>query len=156
MKLLVFEGSAGEISDLLERMPQLNSGVTAQLTTGSAVPASTNASPAFAVWTREKMERMYNHLFGDQRKLVDYILTAPNARVLTREAQKQLGLRPGPQIAGVLSSITRNARRITKYREARLVEDWFDEKAHKWGYRLPEPALSLLREVVSAARKKAS
>ncbi len=156
MKLLVYEGSAGEISDLLERMPQLNSGATGQVTTGSAPPVATNISPAFAVWTREKIERMYNGLFGDQRKLVDYILSAPNARVLTREAQKFLGFGRGPQIAGVLSSITRNARRITKFREARLVEDWFDEKAHKWGYRLPEPALSLLREVVSASKKKAS
>jgi hypothetical protein len=154
MKLLVFEGSAGEISDLLERMPQLNSGAITQVTKGSAPPVSTNNSPAFAVWTREKMERMYSHLYGDQLKFVDYILAAPNARVLTREAQKFLGFGQGPQIAGVLSSITRNARRITKFREARLVEDWFDEKAQKWGYRLPEPALSLLREVVSAAKKK--
>ncbi len=155
MKLLVFDGTAGEIADLMERMPHLNS-VADPLPLQSAPSAMAGTSPTFSAWTREKMERMYNQLYGDQRKLVDFILTSPDAKVTVREAQKYLGFGPGPRIAGVLSSITRNARRITKYREARLVDEWFDEAKKAWGYCLREPTLSLLRQLGAPAKRKAS
>jgi len=45
MKLLVFEGSAGEIADLLERMPQLNS--AANHATAAISSNSANNAPEF-------------------------------------------------------------------------------------------------------------
>jgi hypothetical protein len=147
MKLLVFEGAPGEIADLLERMPHLNtSGFSAN---GSEADGSSSPiSPKVAIWTRERVAEMWNRLYGDQRKLVQLILDR-GGKVEVTDAQKHLGFRRGPEIAGVLSSITRNARRITKYKEARFVEDWIDEKHHSWGYRLPQHILATLQSIAS-------
>ena len=147
MKLLVFEGAPGEIADLLERMPHLNTpGLPSN---GSGANANSSlVSPKVAVWTRERVTEMWNCLYGAQRKLVQLILDK-GGKLDVADAQKHLGFGRGPKIAGVLSSITRNARRITKYKEARFVEDWIDEKHHSWGYRLPQHILATLQSVAS-------
>jgi hypothetical protein len=147
MKVLVFEGAPGEIADLLERMPHLNvSGLPSNGSDANVQPSP--ISPKVAIWTRERVTEMWNGLYGDQKKLVKLILDK-GGKVEVTDAQKHLGFGRGPRIAGVLSCITRNARRITKYKEARFVEDWIDEKRHSWGYRLPQHILATLQNVAS-------
>src|SRR2546425_10261152 len=146
MRVMVFEGTPGEVSDLLERFPQLNPSALPPSGAGGG-PAAESISPKVAVWTKERITAMWNCLYGDQQKLVEYIVRR-GGRVTLAGAQKHLGFSKGPEIAGVMSSITRNARRITKYREARVVEDWINQKAHSWGYCLPKHILPVLLEVL--------
>ena len=147
MKALLFEGSPGEIAELLERMPQLNSLAQAVSPRDSA-PASSPSG--FSLWTAEKVAKIWSEMYGDQKKLVEFIV-AKGGKVAVTEAQRHLGLKRGPAIAGVVSSITRNARRITKYREARLVDHGVAERngSTAWCYRIPDPVLALLRQAIS-------
>ncbi len=146
MKALLFDGTPGEIAELLERMPQLNSVAQASSVRGSI---SSSTSSGLSLWTPEKVSRMWSGLYGDQKKLVQFIVSK-GGKVTVTEAQKHLGFARGPAIAGVLSSITRNARRVTKYKEARLVEDWTEDRngTTVWGYRLPDPVLTLLKQTI--------
>jgi len=147
MKVLIFEGTPGEVADLLERMPQLNS--TIHHSSGAASGAdAVPQNPKMAVWTKERVIEMWNCLYGDQQKLVEFIVRKAG-KVTMADAQKYLGFSKGPAIAGVMSSITRNARRITKYKEARFVEDWIDQKKGVWGYYLPRYILAVLVEILA-------
>jgi hypothetical protein len=157
MKMTMFEGSPDELAELLERMPQLVPATVGQAAAATAtaekVPATVAVSvnPVFTVWTKEKVEEMWRNIYGDQRKLVSYLISK-NGKATISDVNKHLGFERGPQIAGVLSSITRNARRITKYRLARFVDDWFGDK--DWGYKLPDNVLGFLREILEREKQK--
>lgn len=135
----VYEGTPAEIAEYFGK-PQLNPIVESGTVTRSEVN----------LWTRERLAELWSNASGKQKRLLKLIIVSKDGRIPIAEAQKHLGLKPGPAIAGVLANITRNARRITKYSEARLV-DWSKEEkggVTTWWYQIPDPVLTMLRQVI--------
>src|SRR5262245_18722201 len=130
-----FDGTPAEIAELRQRIAEQQR------------PQSTNSGEATTstagagLWTEDKVAEQWNVASGHKEKLYE-LIEAEDGKVGVAKAQKHLGLKPGPQIAGVLSGITRDARRITGNKDARFVE--FSKNGY--GYEIPEPLLTMLRK----------
>lgn len=75
---------------------------------------------ATAIWTEDRVRALWNWLYGNQKKLVQFLIDH-GGRARKEELEKVLGIKKGNELAGLLSCITRNARRETKYGEAEVV-----------------------------------
>ena len=105
-----------------------------------------NGSASSAVWTEKRVEALWNCLYGDQKKLIQYLLSKRTASV--PDILKHLEMKRGIELAGIRSSLTRNARRVTGHKEAKVIEWTPGATDHKWYYKIDREVEGLLQQVV--------
>jgi hypothetical protein len=144
MRAMIFDGTPDEIADLLQRIPQLNLTATSPVRNASI---SSVDSP-FALWSLQKVTELHKHIRGDQKKIVEFLMSR-GGKATRKDLQDHLGFPRGPKLAGVLANITRNAQRITKYKDAKFVEKFEEEKNGKLirGYYIPQALFDLLQRI---------
>ena len=141
-QVLIYEGTYDELVKIGEEFVARAGGLVAsnadaaQLAAMQAVPANNSRR-----WTDSTARRLLSLLYGDQAKLVELLLQKGGA-VKYADIEKQLGL-GAQKLAGVLSSLTRNAQKATGDRLARLV-DWRLSADGKQEYYIDPNALPLL------------
>ncbi len=108
---------------------------------------TTNVS---TVWNDKKAREFWGsldiwHGGGRQRKLLEFLIKK-GGRATEEEIWKQLGIKKGQELAGVLANITRNARREAKNDDVRAVAWMFDDK-HLCHYYIPDDILQFLKRL---------
>jgi hypothetical protein len=115
---LNFEGTEKELINISLELVNKWGNLIANNRDGSE-PKLHDANTRLSEWTAQTAKQFLNKLFGDQQKLVGYLI-AKGGTATSSEIEEQLGLAK-QKLAGVLSSITRNAQKATSDRAARLV-----------------------------------
>lgn len=125
----VIECSTEELPSVLAvlRQPQhAKTGGNGTSDGSSTTPPSTvsplTTSNNAVVWTEARARALWNWFYGDQKKLIDLLMVQP---LSGKQIQKALNI-DGHVLSGLLSCITRNAKRETKYDDARVI-DWKPE-----------------------------
>ena len=95
---------------------------------------------------------MLNGLYGDQERLVDYLIEK-GGFAPTEDILKHLGFKEGNQLAGIRSSLTRNARRETGYKSADVVEWAMGGSKSRWGYKLIPEVHELFKQVKAESQE---
>jgi len=103
--------------------------------------------PNAVVWTPKRAEEFWDALYGKQKELVQFLLDKGGNSSL-KEVKQHLGLTKGVQVAGLLSGITRNARRETGYKAAVVVQ-WTVGGDGKWRYALAREVQDLLKQILN-------
>ena len=144
---LVYEGTYEELLKIGEDFVAKSSilvaspSAVAQLAPMPAAPMINGSGR----WTEQTARRLMNSLYGDQGKLVRYLVR--NGGVAKyKDIGQQLGL-VKQKLAGVLSSITRNAQKATGHRSVRLLE-WRRPADGKDEYYIAADALPFLTTLV--------
>jgi hypothetical protein len=136
---IVLEGEPFEIARALREIGGQSVGSNGR-TVASTTPAVTGAQ---IVWSDQAVRKFAQCLFGKQKKLIEFLLKKKSS-VSINEIMNHLGLKTGNQLAGILSCITRNARRETGYSEAMAYG--YELKDGVWHYFVrPELAENLHR-----------
>lgn len=145
-QVLVFEGTYEELIRVGEEFVARHGNLIATPTDVAQLQpmATINVGDGVRYWTEHTARALWTLLSGDQAKLVKYLLQRGGAAKYS-DVQKQLGL-GAQKLAGVLSSITRNAKKATGYREARLV-NWRKTSGGDNEYYVHPTALSLLSAI---------
>jgi hypothetical protein len=102
----------------------------------------TNGNPQ--IWNETSARLFWDSLdpIGRQKKVLLFIIKR-NGRATHDELMNLLGVKSGQALAGVLANISRNARRETGVKKARVV-DWMSDG--KGGcYYIPDGVLQLLK-----------
>jgi len=123
-----------------------NHSVTAQ-NGRKAAPKPTNISQ---VWNEKKARAFWDSLDvwnngGNQKKLLRFLIKN-NGRATDEEIWKHLGLDSGPQLAGILANITRNARREAKDDDVKVVA-WMRDAKGVWSHYILDDILQFLKEL---------
>ena len=114
----------------------------------------TNGQQGTTVWTMKRAEALWKSLYGDQEKLVKFLLDKGGSASQS-DIMKHLGLKTGNQLAGVRSSITRNARRETQYQAATVIE-WATGADGKWHYKLVPEVHEFFKQIDYGTNTKKS
>lgn len=139
----VLEGEPGEIAAALR---EIGGDSTNAAVGGERHPEVASAN-AQVVWTETSVRNFWHWLYGDQKKLMEYLLKK-NTSVSIEEIKGKLGLKTGNQVAGVLSSITRNARRETGYKKAMAYG--YELKEGVWHYFVRPELVEILKKTPDA------
>jgi hypothetical protein len=106
--------------------------------------------------TREIVETLWAHWGpGSNARRVIEILVQQGGTATQNDLHRALGLQGDPKagrkLAGVLASITNNAKRIARRLDGRVIEGG-------WGmpYRLPADALALFRDLLNGGQRAAA
>jgi hypothetical protein len=99
--------------------------------------------PDNAGWSAKTAQRLRDKLFGDQQKLISYLVSV-GGTATSSQIEEQLGLAKH-KLAGVLSAITRNAQNATGDRAARLVA-WRGSADNQYVYYIVPEALPYMTE----------
>ncbi|HZE73020.1 MAG TPA: hypothetical protein VE135_26210 [Pyrinomonadaceae bacterium] len=86
---------------------------------GSA-PVDTGTKVEIVVWTKQSARTFVDLLYGDQHKLLQFLVQRGGAAPYA-DVEAYMGYR-GQRLAGVLSSLTRNAKKATAMEQARVLE----------------------------------
>ncbi len=149
----LLEGTSDEVSSAylaIQGKPNV-APVAADVANGHKGNGQVDGQHGAAVWTTKRAEALWNWLYGDQRKLMKFLLDK-GGMASQAEIMNHLALKKGNELAGLRSCITRNARRETGYREA-VVIDWILGDDSKWYYKLEPEVHDLLKQI--ADRRKA-
>jgi hypothetical protein len=139
----VLDGSPEEVREALQF---LLGNITTHVSANAGVAGNHVANGSSAtVWTLQRAEALWNCLYGDQKKLIQYLLLKGTASV--PEIIKHLGMKKGAALAGVRSSLTRNARRVTEYKKANVINWTPGASDHKWYYKIVPEVEVLLRQI---------
>lgn len=133
----VIECATHELAGVLEALRQVRVGGNGQAGSNAGA-ASVAVSPLTTsentvVWTEQRARTLWNWFYGDQKKLVDLLMEKD---MTSDQIQKALKIN-GHVLSGLLSCITRNAKRETRYKEARVI-DWKPTAGGGLYYILPE------------------
>lgn len=143
LKIIEVEGSQEEVKSILDSLPQ-PVGASLSLESRAAEP------PSRSYLTREFAEALWLHCpAGSYQRLVIETLVRKGGKATQSDLfqaggwDKNEESKAGRVLAGVLASITNNAKRIARRLDARLIEGG-------WGlpYRLPAEALPLFRALI--------
>lgn len=116
--VLSYEGTYQELVNLSNDFVDKWGDLIAGQRSAGQHPALTAASKV-SEWTEQAAKELLDTLFGDQKRLVMYLIGKDGTATST-EIEADLGLAK-QKLAGVLSSITRNAKKATGDAGARLV-----------------------------------
>ena len=97
-------------------------------------PRPLTTSDNTVVWTEARARALWNWFYGDQKTLIDLLMQQP---MMSPQIQKAMKI-DGHVLSGLLSCITRNAKRETKYKEAHVVSWKPQENGKGVYYILPE------------------
>jgi hypothetical protein len=147
MKATLPDGTVldGTIEEVTEAIRSLGG---AHVTNGHSETGYSATRSETTVWTPKRAAALWNWLYGDQQKLVKFLLDRGGSASQV-EIMKHLGLKKGNELAGVRSCITRNARRETGYSHADVVK-WAVDGQGNWGYKLVPEVHDLLRQVAKS------
>ena len=146
-----WEGSSAELSAILDRMQPITGGNFIVNNSGSvneqeiARRGSSNSFP----WTPDLMQKFWEHLHRkDVRKYQVRVLEAlvHGGGVISRDDLIRKVKIQNEALKGVLSSLTRNAKKITGYENVRVVELGSDGRS----YTLADPLLSFIKSEIEA------
>ncbi len=137
----VLDGSVEEISAALKALQSTSPNGT-QAHSGIAHTAS---PPSSSVWTEARVRALWSWLYGNQKKLVQFLLDNGGKGTI-EEIMKALSLKKGNEVAGLLSCITRNARRETEYRHAEVIT-WRTNPSGHWHYVIAPEVLAILKKI---------
>jgi hypothetical protein len=98
------------------------------------------------VWTEPRARTLWNWFYGDQKKLVDLLMEKD---MTSDQIQKALKI-DGHVLSGLLSCITRNAKRETRYKEARVI-GWRPQQRGGWVYYILPEVKELFQRVSKRA-----
>jgi hypothetical protein len=143
MKATLSNGTVleGEPKELAEAIKEL-SGPPSSIPSNS-VPAVGNIADAQVAWKEKTVGSFWNCLYGGQKKLMQLLLKKPGASV--EDIKNHLGLKTGNQVAGLLSCITRNARRETGFDEAMAYS--YELKEGGWHYSVRPEVVEILKKM---------
>jgi hypothetical protein len=143
--IIGWEGSSAELSAILDRMRPMNNGDFFINDKSSGSERRVGGQPAGAFpWTPDIMRKFWEHLHRkDDRKHQVRTLEAlvNGSGVISKEELLHKVKIKNEGLKGVLSSITRNAKKITGYENVRVVERGSDGRS----YTLADPLLSFIR-----------
>ena len=142
----ILEGNHEELTAALRSL-QGGSTMHAPAVTGASGNHVVNGPSGTSVWTIERARALWGYIYGDQKKLIQYLLSKGTASV--PEILGHLGMKKGAELAGVRSSLTRNARRETGYKDAKVIQWTQGANKNDWNYRLDPEVEALLRQVVN-------
>lgn len=98
-------------------------------------------------WTEQSARRLWGLLYGEQAKLVKFLVSREGGKASYAELCKHMGYE-GQHLSGILSAITRNAKTATKNSGARLV-DWRLIKNGVSEYFIDPEALSFFETILN-------
>ena len=154
MKATLLDGTvlAGNVEELSAAVRAIQGRPAASAGAGERDVNGTNSgklegTQGTTVWTLKRARKLWSWLYGDQRKLVQFLLDKGGSAT-TQDIMKYLGMKKGNELAGVRSCITRNARRETAYREADVI-GWALGDDGKWRYKLVPEVHELLKQIVA-------
>jgi hypothetical protein len=124
-----------------DSLPFTSNGANGHKGNGSAVDGH-----GISVWTMKRARSLWDGLYGNQEKLVRYLLENGGTANQT-DIMKHLGQKKGNQLGAVRSCLTRNARRETGYDEADVIK-WFQGKDGKWCYKLVPEVHELFKQII--------
>jgi hypothetical protein len=110
---LTFEGDALELATIAEKFAGRESGASPTLFT----PRPLNPPPG--KWTNSNLSELWRLLWGDQAKLVKFLVERSGEAPYT-----EIGIHMGydrQKLGAILSAIIRNARKVTKDPEAQFL-----------------------------------
>lgn len=113
----------------------------------SSVPKVVDDGHSALVWTPRRAEAFWGSLSGGQKELVQFVVDKGGTARM-KEIMQHLNLRQGVQLAGLLSGITRNARRETGYRDAEVI-GWHVADDGKWRYAIRNEVYELLKQIAN-------
>lgn len=141
----VLEGNHEELTGALRSL-QGGNVTSSPAANGGGGTNVANGFNGTSVWTMERVHALWACIYGDQKKLIQYLLSKGTASV--PEILGHLGLKKGAELAGVRSSLTRNARRETGYKKAKVIQWTLGANDHKWYYEINPEVKALLQLVV--------
>jgi hypothetical protein len=146
---IVLEGPSEEVTKAIRAIQgEFPTAPTTPVAGNNNHASNGNEERSDIIWTQKRAEAFLTCLYGHQRKLIEFLLDR-NGSALQEDVMRHLGLKTGNSLAGVRSCITRNARRETDYKKAKVIK-WNLGDNGKWYYQLvPE-----VHEVLKQAAKK--
>lgn len=138
----ILEGQPSEIAKAIMEMGDVQS----TFPTSEPSVHRRHASETQVVWTEAAVREFWNWLYGNQKKLMELLLKKKGS-VSLDEIKERLGLNTGNQVAGILSCITRNARRETGYDQAMAYG--YELKDGVWHYFVRPELIQILKKISS-------
>ena len=150
---IVLEGPAEEVTKALQAIQgELASAQTTPLIENNNHAANGNDQHGEVIWTQKRAQAFWSCLYGDQQKLIRFLLDKDGS-ALQEDVMKHLGLKKGNSLAGVRSCITRNARRETDNKKAKVIK-WMLGENRKWYYQLVPEVHDLLKQIADEQKGK--
>ncbi len=140
-RILVYEGTHEELVQIGE---DFVARFGAEITTTQQAQ-SLGGVTVHAKWSGHKIKKLLSLLYGDQAKLVKFLVEQGGTSPYTQVA-KHMGY-DAQRLSGILSPITRNAQAATGDREARLI-DWRIDDSGTRQYFIHPDALPFLTDGV--------
>lgn len=125
----ILEGTPEEIADAMRRLD-------GHIGRNEASSSASQSQLAGFFWREDQAQALWNCLDGDQKKVVRFLLERQRASLT--QLKSHLGKEKGYGVAGVLANISRNARRETDYKKAKVVLKSRGEDGKKYYYIAPE------------------
>jgi hypothetical protein len=104
---------------------------------------------ADVVWNEKRARKLWDsidvrHGGGNQKKLLSFLISN-GGHATEDEVRKQLNIKKGQQLAGILANLSRNARREAKDEDVKVVVREYNAK-HMRVYRIPDDVLQFFKQ----------
>ena len=131
MQFLWINGTSSEIAGVLEKFPELRNQAN---TNGSPHPAAASVPPIVSLttpsyWTEKALKEVMDELWGNEKKLLGFVFN--EGAVGFSDVMKHMGFKKGQQLSGVLSGITRQSKKATGFKKAKLIK-WRRVNENDW------------------------
>jgi hypothetical protein len=145
--MIGWEGTPDDLSKVLEKVE--GNGASTAVAGQTIEERTVGGTPQNFFWSGDKLRELWARLSkGERRKRqvrVLEILAQQGGKVTREELLRRSKIEPD-ELKAVLSAITRNAKRISGYKKARIIEQGADGGS----YYLPETILNFVRSQVNA------
>lgn len=148
MKATLSNGTVleGEPHEVAKAIRELGGAASSGPASAGAVREQ-HAADTQVAWTETTVRNFWHWLYGDQKKLMEFLLKKKTS-VSIDDIKDHLALKTGNQLAGILSCITRNARRETGYYKAMAYG--YELKDGVWYYFVRPEVVDILKKIPNA------
>jgi len=121
VQIVIIMGSTDEVTEVLQRFPELRGNVGGNGALPAARPITSATTKTASYWTDKAVRDLLTLVWGKQKQLLRFLMKGKGAASY-RDVMAHFKFKKGQQLSGILSGLTRNARKTTGFKDAKIIQ----------------------------------